>query len=149
MGPPKSGEARTLPVHPELRRALDRAREDQREALGRDLGPTDLVCVTGVWPRSTLSRVHGEPRPWARSSALAVFRRDMERAGLSMTGTGQRSLHTCRHSFVSGLLAGGADERTTRSFTHAPTTADAFSAYVHGTWERACAAIRLLSYGRP
>ena len=92
-------------------------------------------------------RTHRGPKPWHETSALRLFRRDVDTLRFGHPVNGQRRLHATRHSFISQLIDAGASEAIVKRFTHPGSAAadrEPFRGYVHYTWPRLCDAISKL-----
>lgn len=131
----KSGATRHVPVHPVLAELLREARAWFVKTFDRAPKDTDLIA-----PRVTQRRRQAHRM---ESDCLKQFKRDLKRLGLR-----RRTLHKCRHAFITRLEECGADPRIVKRFTH-PPRGDAFQRYQHFDWEPRCRALLMLRVRGP
>ncbi len=132
--PLKTDNPRRAPVHPELERVLrdwhDRGFE---ETYLRKPRPEDFIVPNRL---NVLENVK-------RSASYKAVAKDCKLAGI-----GCRGQHATRHSFISALSRGGADEKTGESITH-NAAGTMFDQYTHREWDQLCAAMNCVRpYGQ-
>lgn len=138
LGPTKARRIRRVPRHPELDRAIARARAWYRDELRRSPRPDDPV-----WPQEARA---GEPRRWQRMTALRGWRALLEDLEIPSPAAGPRRLHATRHTFVTQSSRAGVDLRVVEAITHTPSRRDVVSTYAHVGWHDLVSAVDRLPY---
>lgn len=116
----KSGVARDVPEHPEVRTLLDYAYARRTFANRAAPQPNELVCLR-----------KGKHR-WLGAAWRRAYRRALEDVGIE-----PRDLYAARHTCITLLRVAGADRDVVKSFTHSTDESerfdrrDAFEAYDH------------------
>lgn len=134
--PPKTGDGRSIPVHPELAAMLERwYLHGWKKFVGRAPGPGDLILPSCVRGKTTL--------PLRNDTAASWFERDIKKLGLR-----HRGLHCSRATFISLLIENGVDPTLVATMTHSASELarglGALGGYARFAWKPLCAAIRLL-----
>jgi integrase len=141
----KTREARTVPLHPELRRVLEVWRSvGWREEYGRAPLPEDLLLPARSDPG----------RPWGQASDAGgpLWAQDAYRAlGRSLEAAGIRAhrVHDLRHTFASLCADAGMRENVAARWTHAPSGGSARHLYALPSWAAQCAEMVLLRVSFP
>lgn len=123
IGPPKNGEARTVPLSPRCLAVL------QRLAAGREAGAPIFVRPDG----ERMTRV----------TVRALLTRCQRLAGLP-----EKGVHVLRHSCATSALAGGADVVAVQRLLGHRQAATTLNAYLHDTGDASGRAVAALTSAR-
>lgn len=130
--PLKTDNPRKAPIHPELGRILTEWWLTGFEIVYlRKPKPDDFIVP--AFPRLT--------NPLSRSGAYKAIVADCTRAGVTCRG-----MHATRHTFISAIQRGGADQKVVERITH-NASGKMIDHYTHREWDEFCAAmLRLPTY---
>ncbi len=135
--PTKTTATHWVPLHAELERDLVALAIRFAAVFGRPHQPDDPI----FW-RAKPWREVGR---WTHTTALRKWHADLELLGIAHPASGKRRLHATRHTFISRLLAAGAQAIHVERLTHAPSKRTAFSYYVHHDRDRLRATVAQLN----
>jgi len=123
--------ARTVPLHPELARALDAWRTMWEAVMCRPPKPADRILLNAGSPT----------KEWTIWSVRKTMIAACQRLGIRY-----RSPHCLRHTAITHLRRGGARPDVVERITH-NAQGTILDRYTHWQWEPLCEAMACLKYG--